>query len=77
MDGVVDGSAEVSEVPLRALWRKARGGGGGLRQASAGEEKKLGELVVVTGKQSREAKAAGHAAACLYTIYKDYLYLDL
>jgi len=41
------------------------------------EEKKLGELVVVTGKQSREAKAAGHAAACLYTIYKDYLYLDL
>ena len=28
------------------------------------EEKKLGELVVVTGKQSRQAQAAGHAAAC-------------
>jgi len=37
---LVDGHGEVLEVPLRALWREARGGGGRLRQATERRERR-------------------------------------
>jgi hypothetical protein len=37
---VNDEDSRGLEVPLRAFWRKAKGGGGRLRQATAREEKK-------------------------------------
>jgi len=39
MSRVNDKVSRGLEVPLRALWCKARGGGGRLRQATAREEK--------------------------------------
>jgi len=39
MPGVDDRFARGLKVPLRALWCKARGGGGRLRHATAREEK--------------------------------------
>ena len=39
MSSVNDKVSRGLEVPLRALWCKARGGGGRLRQATAREEK--------------------------------------
>jgi len=39
MSRVNDKVSRSLEVPLRALWCKARGGGGRLRQATAREEK--------------------------------------
>ena len=38
MDRVNDKACRGSEVPLRALWCKAKGGGGRLRQATGREE---------------------------------------
>ena len=40
MSGADDRFVRGLKVPLRALWGKARGGGGRLRQATAREEKK-------------------------------------
>jgi len=39
MDRVYDKACKGSEVPLRALWCKARSGGGHLQQATARVEK--------------------------------------
>ena len=38
MDRVNDKACRGSEVPLRALWCKARGGGGRLQQVTARED---------------------------------------
>jgi hypothetical protein len=47
MDGPVGAGAGVLEVALRALWCKAGGGGGRLRQATGrGEEDKTREKMV-------------------------------
>jgi len=43
MVGLVNRLVGGLEVPLRALWGKARGGGGRLRQATAREEDKSRE----------------------------------
>jgi len=43
MSGVDDRFVRGLKVPLRALWGKARGGGGRLRQATAREEDKSRE----------------------------------
>jgi hypothetical protein len=40
MSGVDDRFVRSLKVPLRALWGKARGGGGRLRQATARDEKR-------------------------------------
>jgi hypothetical protein len=41
---LVDVDVEVLEVPFRASWRKARGGGGRLRQATKrGKKEKIRE----------------------------------
>jgi len=40
MPGVDDRFVRGLKVPLRALWGKARGGGGRLRQATAREDKR-------------------------------------
>jgi hypothetical protein len=47
MDGLLDGAAWVLEVPLRALWCKATGSGGRLRQAPLGEGRKRREDMVI------------------------------
>lgn len=40
MSRVNDKDSRGLKVPLRALWRKATGGGGRLRQATAREDKR-------------------------------------
>jgi len=47
MERAIDKACRDSEVPLRALWCKARSGGGRLRQATAREEK---------GKEKKQEK---------------------
>jgi len=44
------------KVPLRAFWRKAEGGGGRLRQATAGEEKKRERRTEGEREEAREGE---------------------
>ena len=47
MDRVYDKACRGSEVPLRVLWCKAKGGGGRLRQATGSEEARK-DIYIIT-----------------------------
>jgi len=54
MPGVDDRFVRGLQVPLRALWGKARGGGGRLRQATARDEKRRERRTEEARKDARE-----------------------